>query len=243
MGRKGRCGHDGGESAEKTGYNGQCCTWAATERAYHAEYMLCSTVLSDLDRALRRRIAVHIQRVAGQAICDSLIVCRALRFGTLNVGLLKKALKRLSARLEAVPAAFATLGGKPLQQARALDEPRPEQGDDSEQPPLRVRAWVGPRRGHGCAATPLAALGRFQLQEHFSRAFCHVLADAASDDDRSAHRYQDIGDALAAFEHHQDRKRSDETFVALFKQLLSDGAISLREEYLYAITIAMDPKP
>ena len=37
--------------------------------------------------------------------------------------------------------------------------------------------------------------------------------------DAKLHRKQDIDKALEAFEHRQDRKRSNETFVALFMKL------------------------
>ena len=75
------------------------------------------------------------------------------------------------------------------------------------------------------------------LEQFFSHAFCHVLADDSDSGsfDVKLHRTQDIDKALEAFEHRQDRKRSDETFVAAFRTLYPSEPGRLPDGYLYAV--------
>ena len=75
------------------------------------------------------------------------------------------------------------------------------------------------------------------LEQFFSRAFCHVLADDTTTETYKdeLHRKQDMDKALEAFEHRQDRKRSDEAFVALFLDLYPKPPGRLSDRYLYAV--------
>jgi hypothetical protein len=73
------------------------------------------------------------------------------------------------------------------------------------------------------------------LERVFTRAFCHVLRENRDSDDIEPqwHREQDMEQAINDFRERQDRKRSDETFVALFREL-EPLPRDLPDHYLFA---------
>ena len=73
------------------------------------------------------------------------------------------------------------------------------------------------------------------LKQIFTRAFCHVLREDKPSDDiqPQSHRNQDMETAIKDFRERQDRKRSDEAFVALFRELELLPR-DLPDHYLYA---------
>ncbi len=76
------------------------------------------------------------------------------------------------------------------------------------------------------------------LEELFSRAFLHVLGDDKSqaEDYRLFHRNMSLDQAVTVFEERLDRKRSDEYFINLFRELIGPDKV-LDGKFLYL------PKP
>lgn len=61
------------------------------------------------------------------------------------------------------------------------------------------------------------------LLEMFRRALSHVLSDNQSEtDENDKHGLQSLDDAIEAFINRQDRKRSDEYMIVMFKDLISE---------------------
>lgn len=70
------------------------------------------------------------------------------------------------------------------------------------------------------------------LMEMFRRALSHVLSDKQSaDEENDKHGLQSLDDAVAAFINRQDRKRSDEYMIEMFKELISED-YALNVNYL-----------
>lgn len=78
------------------------------------------------------------------------------------------------------------------------------------------------------------------LKELFSRAFLHVLKDdgRGRDDDHLFHRNMSLDQAVTVFEERLDRKRSDEYFIDLFRDLIGPEVKVLDGKFLYLPKLA-----
>ena len=91
------------------------------------------------------------------------------------------------------------------------------------------------RTHRGIALAGLDEADQRLLEWVFTRAFSHVLRENKKSDDIEPqwHRDQDMEKAISSFRDRQDRKRSDETFVALFREL-EPLPRDLPDHYLFA---------